>query len=187
MKLDFTLADSKYLLLATNPTSPTAGQEYRLKITSMVLEVGRILPSPNIIGDVVSNSKPYHFPITRTTVRRFQINQGEHEVLFNRIVNPTQLPYQLIVIPVENTQFTDITKNPLVFKRHDIIKANLVLNGSVLPAAPYYMGNGELMRTYKLCQKVLGFTEYGEKTNGITPYSYLRNNFYLAWDLTNCW
>ena len=186
LKLDFTMADSKYLLLATKPTHPNPNMDYRLKIVSFVLEVGRILPSPEIITNVVSNSKPYNFPITRTTVRRFQINAGEHEVLINRIVNPTQLPYQLIVIPIQNTQFSDINKNPLVFSPHGIVKANLILNGSVLPANPYQIGSGE-MRTYKLCQKVLGFTETGEKSNGITRYAYPRSKFYLAWDLTNCW
>ena len=189
LKLDFTLADSKYLLLAPNPTTPVAGNNYRVKIVSMVLEVGRILPSPEVITNVVSNSKPYHFPITRTTVRRFQINAGEHEVLINRIVNPAQLPFTILAIPIENTQFSDITKNPLVFKRNDIVKANLVLNGSVLPANPYQLDtqSGGLMRTYKLCQKVLGFTETSEKSNGITCYAYPRSKFYLAWDLTNCW
>ena len=43
------------------------------------------------------------------------------------------------------------------------------------------------MRTYKLCHKVLGFTETAEKSNGITCYAYQRSKFYLAWDLTNCW
>ncbi len=186
LKLDFTMADSKYLLLASKPTSPTANVDYRLKIVSFNLEVGRILPSPEIITNVVSNSKPYNFPITRTTVRRFQINTGEHEVLINRLVNPLQLPYQLIVIPLQNTQLSDINKNPLVFTSHHIVKANLILNGSVLPANPYQPESGD-MRTYKLCQKVLGFTETGEKSNGITRYAYKKSKFYLAWDLTNCW
>ena len=180
------MADSKYLLLASKPTSPIANVDYRLKIVSFNLEVGRILPSPEIITNVVSNSKPYNFPITRTTVRRFQINTGEHEVLINRLVNPLQLPYQLIVIPLQNTQLSDINKNPLVFTSHHIVKANLILNGSVLPANPYQPESGD-MRTYKLCQKVLGFTETGEKSNGITYYAYQRSKFYLAWDLTNCW
>ncbi len=110
LKLDFTLADSDYLLLAPTPTSP-ANRKYKFQIISMTLEVQRILPSSDMVRSVVESQKtPLYFPITRTIVRKFQIHPGQHDILINRVVDPLQLPFQLIIIPVENLQLNSISQ-----------------------------------------------------------------------------
>ena len=184
LKLNFEMAHSDFLLLVPEATSPT-DKSYKIRITSFTLEVKRCVPNKIALRHVEEAKKTRMcFPITRTTIRPFQVLQGQHTVTIPRIVDPVQLPYQLLVIPIENYQFKKQNQNPYIWDSCGIEKANLVLNGLSMPQAPLELSMRN--RVYKFVMNALGHNELTGTSCGVSPYQWQNSKFFLAFDLAGC-
>ena len=187
LKLNFEVAESNFLLIVPPVTDP-AGRKYKLRITSFNLEVQRCVPNQIALRHVEQAKKTLmHFPITRTQIRNVQVLTGQHEVIIPRLVDSSQMPYQLLMVPVQNYQFKYLQKNPYVWKSCDIKKANLLLNGASIPREPFDISKISRNRVYKLIMKALGHTELTGSSSGLSPERWWKSKFFLAWDLTGCW
>ena len=184
LKFVFTQAPSDFLLIG--PTHAT--DKFVLQLSSFNLEVQRVLPNRQALKHVEAAKKiPMNFPITRTQIRTRQILSGQIDIVLPRLIESTsQLPYQIIIIPVENEQFNKFTVNPYVWSPGNIASINLTLNGVSIPQEAFNLVTDK-QRAYKLSMKALGFTETSGINCGISYEDWLKEHFFMAFDLTNCW
>ena len=186
LRLVFTLASSDFLLLHT------AEKKYKVEIIKFEMEVARYKPPANIEKTIETKKKSGLFlPFTRTTVRKREVHVGIHDLILPRIIEGDQLPHMIIIVPLQNYQLFSADKNPYCWKSHNISKFSLLLNGSSKPLQPLEVTtkSEDIMwntRAYKHCMRAIGWNETAPNNPGIDMDSWITSNFFMAWDLTDC-
>lgn len=93
-----------------------------------------------------------------------------------------------MVLPQENDQNTDPSKNPFIFKRHGIKNFSLLLNGVSVPQQALMVSSGsstdnKSLRAYKYFLANMGLDESNQEI-GISMDNYLSRDFAMVFDLT---
>ena len=94
----------------------------------------------------------------------------------------------MIIAFLRNEQLTNnATFNPFFFGDYDIAEACLILNGQSFPSEriSFNKENGDYIRAFKFMLQNVGLM--GDASNGINPSRYMKDCFFLSFDLTPGW
>jgi hypothetical protein len=181
IRLNFIRNDDSFSMIS-------ASSNYKIEITDLRLYVRKIKLHDllyNANEKMFKEDKIAIFPLVRNQIKIFTLTAGLSGKIEPSIIQG-QLPRTIVVCFVDADAFSGAhEKNPYNFQNFNLEEISLRVNGTCVPASPYFMNfeNDLYMNPYKGMFDSLGFRDFTSENN-ITPELYKNGNMFIAFDLT---
>lgn len=167
----------------------SAGNDYKIRITSATLLVRRVKVSPGVLlGHAKALAKTTaKYPLTRVEVKSVTIAAGVQSETIDNIIHG-QLPKRLVLGLVQNSAFSgDHQSNPFNFQHFNLDFLSLYVDGVQFPAKPFQPIFAGDKREYIDCYQTM-FTGSGihflNEGNNISREDYDQGFCLFLFDLT---
>jgi len=181
--------DAQFRFALSKPEFYLIGNAGKLKVLEAVLYINHVTLDPAIItahNSVLqhTNAKYYYSTVE---VKSITLSANTYDIhIDNAIIG--KIPKRIIVGFVDNDAFTgSLSKSPFNFKHYNMSKFNLIVNGVTVPSQPIEMkfdGDKSIIaRAYHTLYKGTSIN-YQDRGHQITPETFRKGSFLLAFDLT---
>ena len=162
---------------------------FRIELSNLKLHTRYVRINDAIVKKhkmLISSEKPMRYPITRTSMKSFNIPQNNASMYISGMFSGI-LPKTIIIGMVLNEAFYGKqNKNPFNFQHFNLKSAHLRVNGEIVPSDPISpdFNKNLFMREYLEFYRNIGIDISDASGNLITPAQYKNGSFFMAFDLS---